>query len=252
MYATQIGVAEDRDDNMITTMIKTKLPYNIEEYDDIKKNGAVVSIKDSHFESIPEDKQVRTILIYLRNTGFTNIRLDFTDTDYNKRKEFLKEYLFGDIESSDELLLQSAICSLLKYATKDDVDDTLLSNKEQEDFVKEYNDDIKRLFDFITSTPLFLFSRFKALELPLDSYEVSEDKGFGVNYVNIIKDPSFAMLVILNNNPKNYVNEFTLENDKLFIPLTQSIYAFMLSDEMKGLLSKINNITDDNISNSNV
>lgn len=65
-------------------MIHTHLPYNIEDFDNIEKNGAIVDVSNPQFDGISENEKNKTVLIYLRNTGF-DVTLDFSNTSMNDK-----------------------------------------------------------------------------------------------------------------------------------------------------------------------
>lgn len=65
-------------------MIRTGLPYDFDLMETIEKEGAVVDVSQV---SYPNSEDIeRTTLIYLRNTNYDNIILDFSKVDY-KTKE---------------------------------------------------------------------------------------------------------------------------------------------------------------------
>ena len=58
-------------------MIKTGLPYDFETMQQIMQEGAIVDVTNISYPSIPKEDNVKTSLIYLRNTNFDNVHLDF-------------------------------------------------------------------------------------------------------------------------------------------------------------------------------
>lgn len=245
VYAIQIGDHVDREDNMK----KTKIPYDIKEFDDIRENGAIVDVSLSKFENIDDDKQFKTFLIYLRNTNFSNIVLDFSSANYNTKSGILKEYMFGDIESNDKVLEYTAINILLRYKeiyVSDII--TIFSDDEEKRFIDENIEQISRLYNFVSSTPIYLYSKHKGILLDLSQFESTDDCGFGINYPNIIKNELFPILVEANTSPKNYIKEFNESNKILFESLTKSVMAFIVSDELMEFFNK----TNDSIINTDV
>jgi hypothetical protein len=78
-------------------MINTGLPYKLEEITEISETGAAVDMSDVNFPGIDDDKQIATALIFLRNTGFKNVSLDFSKCDYETKCKYLTEYLTSEI-----------------------------------------------------------------------------------------------------------------------------------------------------------
>ena len=66
--------------------------------DDIEKNGAVVDLSKIDFPSIEKEKQSKTALIFLRNTGFDNIRLDMSKCTEVQKFDILDEYMTSGIK----------------------------------------------------------------------------------------------------------------------------------------------------------
>lgn len=76
-------------------MIKTSLPYKIEEMELIQNNGAIVDMSNLNFVGSGKASE-KTSLVFLKNTGF-NVTLDFSGCSYEDKAEYLKLYLTEDL-----------------------------------------------------------------------------------------------------------------------------------------------------------
>ena len=73
-------------------MLRTRIPYDIEKIEKIRDCGAIVDVSAPEFPGIEKDKQLRTTLVFLRNTGF-DVKLDFTKCTYEEKRTYLLLYL---------------------------------------------------------------------------------------------------------------------------------------------------------------
>ena len=78
-------------------MLRTKIPYQIERIEEIRECGAVVDVSNPIFPGIEQDKQLRTTLVFLRNTGF-DVELDFSGCSYEEKRDYLLLYLKDKID----------------------------------------------------------------------------------------------------------------------------------------------------------
>ena len=70
-------------------MIYSKLPFDINDLAKIKTDGATVKLAKNDFSKYTDNDCILTSLIYLRNLGFDNIKLDFSDLPYADKEKYL-------------------------------------------------------------------------------------------------------------------------------------------------------------------
>ena len=73
-------------------MINTTLPYDFNAIDNIAKNGAIVDMSLCKFNEDIE-KNAKTSLVYLKNTGFKNVQLDFSNANTQFKVCMIKQYV---------------------------------------------------------------------------------------------------------------------------------------------------------------
>lgn len=74
----------------------TELPYNLKDIQIIRRFGATINLAKLNFYKYNELKQYNQIdlaLIYLKNSNFKNIKLDFSNTSFQFKSEFLIKYI---------------------------------------------------------------------------------------------------------------------------------------------------------------
>lgn len=207
-------------------MLKTGLPYDFELMDEIANNGAIVKMDNICFPGIPEDKKIRTTYIYLRNTDFDNIILDFSNTDYNLKKEILLFYLNGDIESNNKSILDTWINVLfysngIKYESE-----SILSEEELRRFFQENEDLIFKVSSVLNSISVMLLYRLKEQRWNKDI----EEKEFGSvnikNLATLLSDKRVLNLYLQMDYSKykliNYIDLFSKQENDLFLAMKNS------------------------------
>ena len=115
--------------------IKTGLPYDLDQMENIAQNGAIVDISNINFPGIPDSKKVRTAYIFLRNTGFENIVLDFQKADYKTKSDFLITYLQDTIENNNQEIHNSWITILFDYNNIENYGYSILTKEEENKFI---------------------------------------------------------------------------------------------------------------------
>jgi len=96
-------------------MIRTTLPYKFEDMVEIGDNGAIVDMSVLNFDNIVKEKQVKAAYIFLRNTSFKNIRLDFSNCDYEMKCQYLMTYIHSDIFVKNSELAEELSNIMLDY-----------------------------------------------------------------------------------------------------------------------------------------
>lgn len=211
-------------------MIYTGLPYNFHDMPTIVSDGAIVDMGDLHFPSVPEDKQIRTAFIFLRNTNFKNVQLDFSRCSSLMIVEYIKEYLTTDIQVKNEELSDIVLYTLANILnTQIDLEPPIKNNLVLE-IQKELTNELKELKTLLASLPLYLMYRSKLNNevYSLDSVETNTLKYIGPNFLNLLHDKNISLIIqTLSELPVFYSDIFTDTNNDLFDALCngETFYA---------------------------
>lgn len=224
-------------------MIKTGLPYSTENMSEIYSNGAEVDMSNIDFPT-NQDKY-RTTFIYLRNTNFNNILLDFSKCSYEEKAKFLLEYIKSDITVELLPLIYTWQCLLTYKSCK-----PYFNDEEAERFIKENQNTLQELKEFYLSLPLYLFTRLKLVDMDMDNL-TRKDFNYGRNSYFLIRNEFIDYLSAQNpdfNSPILYTQHFTPDNEVLFDYMKElDIYNLIQTmtetdpEEFKKLLTEINN-----------
>lgn len=193
-------------------MIKTGLPYSTENMSEIYSNGAEVDMSNIDFPT-NQDKY-RTTFIYLRNTNFNNINLDFSKCSYEEKERFLLEYIKSDITVELFPLIYTWQCLLTYKSCK-----PYFSDDEAKKFLKNNSFFIEEMKSFYLSLPIYLFSRLKLVDLDFKDIEKIELFEGGRNCYFLIQNEFISYLNAINSDfdkPKFYTKHFTEDNNVLF------------------------------------
>lgn len=216
-------------------MIQTGLPYIPELMKDISEQGAIVDMSSINFPEGVENS-TRTVFIYLRNTGFKNIVLDFTKCSYEQKQSYLVEYINTDIINEIPILTYTWKQILLCRDTNVQVYQSILNDEETKDFVGSFGSLINDLISFYLSTPLFILSRIKGDNdkalLNMEGIEITDYKPGNENLYYLI-EPEFMNALSLtykDNIPvKFYSQYFKIDNNALFDKLTQTDFYALIN-----------------------
>lgn len=199
-------------------MIRTGLPYSTEDMSRIYDEGAIVDMSDIHFPTVEEDKNIRTSFIFLRNTNFNNIELDFSSCSYEDKSNFLKEYLTCDIVFYNELLNSSWLNILFTGINLDVKYNNILNIEETQQFIKDNQDLVEEVYKFLGSLNLYLLSRIAKDIIDIDFTAIEEtDFFFNSNAYELIKCQDISLIIsCVQSAPLFYSKLFTMENNELF------------------------------------
>lgn len=202
-------------------MIQTGLPYDFETMQQIMQEGAVVDVTNANYPSIPKEDNVKTSLIYLRNTNFDNIQLDFSKAGYDVKLEFLERYFSGEsFPCKLKELSNTILHSLFKILNIDNNLQSILTEDEEIAYIKSHEKQLNELIDLIYSLPLFLIHRLDNVDFDIsfDDVEKTNDESCKTIINLIIDSPEFGLFYSVNKNisSKFYENIFTLDNNTLF------------------------------------
>lgn len=230
-------------------MIKTALPYSIEEMEQIQEHGALVDMADLNFINIPSELQKRTSLVFLKNTGF-NVTLDFSGCPFEEKEEFLKLYLTEDI-SVNNREFSSTWVKVLNSALGNDVDMmSILNDDEIEKLIKRNQNFLTDVYQLIISLPLYAMFRFILHETAYDltEFKKTDDNTIKCNLYHLIAHDEFLYLYSLASyiEPLFYTEIFTLKNNELFdaiqkLPFMDVLYGLSTTpqDQWKGMVEEV-------------
>lgn len=211
-------------------MIKTGLPYNMSEMEEIKNNGAIVDMSDIKFPGIPKDKIQRTAFIFFRNTGF-NVKLDFSKCTFEEKEAFLIAYLTENLDVKPSEFATSYIKIFNRLIGNDINIECILLDEEIDQFIKNHEELLSKLFQFINSLPVFALFYFSLNDkaYTLSDIERSDENIINDNFYYIISRDEF--ISIFDNDagvaPLFYTQLFTFENTKL-LQAVQSLPFFSI------------------------
>lgn len=237
-------------------MIKTGLPYKFEEMQQIQNEGAVVDMSNIEYPSIKKEDNVKTTYIYLRNTGFSNIDLDFSNTSYDFKKEFMEYYIKGlnrdcEIkELSDTLLhLFLTYCNVIHETVG------IFTAEEDEIFIKENKQTFQSMLELAMSLPILLFTRLECedFSLSFDDIEETDETSSERLLLMIIRHKEFNLLFSneYDIKPKMYKNLFVMDNEELFnatlsfTPFGALLYGIANEDEWKVFSESLKQVTNE-------
>ena len=206
-------------------MIHTTLPYEFSEMEEIQKNGAIINMNEIHFPGKTNTFDIiRTSFIFIRNTGFDKIRLDFSETSYEFKRDILLQYIATDIKVVLDELIQTWLNILTKICfndINDDLNETIFNIHEIETFINEDHSIVQMLVDFINSLPIFAMNYHMLLHNIDDiaiNFETIDDSQLGPNIYNIIGYNQFNSLdaMVLGRPEKFFKKYFKSTNLDLY------------------------------------
>lgn len=198
-------------------MIKTGLPYDFDLMETIEKEGAVVDMTQISYPNC--DDKVRTTLIYLRNTNYDNVTLDFSKVDYKEKEKYLIQYLTGDIDHPIKQLTESWFSLFMHYKEIPLQIPSILNKVEEMTFFKENPQLMKELDIFAFSLLLYPISRLDTKDFTFDFSDIENtDFVFNMNICDIIAHPCWNLIYEKDPfyAPKFYTKMFTEDNNYLF------------------------------------
>lgn len=213
-------------------MIKTNLPYKLEDMSAISENGAIVDMSCPNFPGVLDNKQIYTSLIFLRNTDF-DVSLDFSSCSYLQKKKYLLLYIKDGIECRYEELSDAWIEILLYASQIEFKTQSFMNHKEIAEFIldnKEYIDEILR---FIASIPLYAMNRFalNGAAYNTDEFNKSENTDISNNIVHLFKYSAFMDVFEYASQvyePVFYEKIFTMDNNEFFFKMLELPFMKLL------------------------
>jgi len=213
-------------------MINTILPYDFAQMEEIQKNGAIVDMSEIRFPGNRDASTInRTALIFLRNTGFKNIHLDFSKCTYEFKQSFLIDYISLDIQVQLNELIQTWLSILYRYhTTSDDIDmdESIMSIEEIDRFIESNHSMMDLLMSFINSLPIYALNYNRLLHDDgglCEFMQHSDTTDIGPNIYHIISSNRFVHLdsIILDQPPIFFTNYFKASNLDLFQAISDHV-----------------------------
>lgn len=203
-------------------MQKTNLPYNFEDMNDIKNNGAIVDMSCINFPTIEANNNPRVSLIYLRNTNFDNIHLDFNHCNYEFKSECLKYFMNGDIIFNVIEYKSTWQKIILAYNNLYANILSILSDEEIAQFITENLDLVKGVDEFLKSLSVYAMMRLDWEDDCIDFSDIKhcEKALFNKNAYYLIEkefiDYMYMENIVENNQPIIFDEHFVKDNEELF------------------------------------
>lgn len=220
-------------------MIQTGLPYDMQSMEDIEKEGAIVDLSKINFPSIEKEKQAKTALIFLRNTGFENIKLDMSHCTEEQKFDILDEYITSGIKVELKELVD-AWCEIILYDVKNIKLNKYFKNKEYKKFINKERDIVDELELILVSIPLFVMN--KASFIDINDIDKTTKKLVGENYVFLLNNIYIQDIICsINKKPVFFKDIFSDNNMYLFdiintsktLLLSAILYGMSTTDENK-------------------
>lgn len=198
-------------------MLKTRIPYDIEKIEEIRDRGAIVDVSSPDFPGIEKEKQLRTTLVFLRNTGF-DVELNFSSCTYEEKRDYLLLYLQEKIEIKNKEFSDTWVNILMEYIGIECNRPCFLNREELSTFVSENREYISHVVNFIYSLGLYAMKRYSLEDKAYDfnDFETSDLDDISNNICEIIKAPEIIMIYSIDSSPVFYNKAFTIDNNKLF------------------------------------
>ena len=221
------------------SMLRTRIPYDIEKIEEIREHGATVDVSSPSFPGIAEDKQLRTTLVFLRNTGF-DVELDFSGCSYEEKRDYLLIYLQEKIEVEYKEFSDTWISIILQSLGFENNRSSILNKEEQSLFIKENNEYISHVVAFLYSLTLYAMYRYSLNDhaYNMEGFRKTDAEDISSNICSVLKAPEIILVYSLDNEPVFFSKIFTVENNKLFdaiqkLPFMSLLYGFGMYDLSK-------------------
>lgn len=175
-------------------MIITSLPYKIEQLDEIKHHGALVKMSENDFSDYNVDDKILTSLVYLRNTAFENISLDFTGVSYDDRCRYLILFLTDNIYIKNCMLIDVwyYIFEYYLHLSSNNKKFDFFTTDELTTFISEHSTDIQNALSVIKSLLLFAITHANINNYDKSTIIHVDDVPIGANLIEFITHPLFV------------------------------------------------------------
>ena len=221
--------------------VVTGLPYDINlMIERIQNEGAIIDVSQINFPNVTSiDQQVRTTLIYLRNTSFPNTELDFNKVPQEQFESWAIGYITSDIHYSVSELNEMWLYILGYYLTNQNFSD-YMTNETLDQIINNNKALVDQLVDFYNSLLLYVLKRLSDENI-IDFSDVKHESQtlFSANAYNLLYLTNFNdLLDLIDRQPVFFDNLFTDTNNDLFsmivehTPYTALLYG-MINDQSR-------------------
>lgn len=217
-------------------MLKTQIPYDIEKIEEIRDHGAIVDVSNPQFPGIDNDRQLRTTLVFLRNTGF-DVKLDFSNCTYGEKRAYLLLYLQEKIEIKYKEFSDTWTKVILESLGFESNRPSILTKEEQSLFIKENHEYISHVVTFIYSLILYAMYRYSLNNhaYNMEGFRKTEADDISNNICFVLESPEIILVYSADKKPVFFSKIFTVENNALFdalqkLPFMSLLYGFGMYD----------------------
>lgn len=199
--------------------VVTGLPYDINlMIERIQNEGAIIDVSQINFPNATSiDQQIRTTLIYLRNTNFPNTELDFSKVPQDQFEHWAIGYITSDIKHSVSELNEMWLYILGYYLTGQNFSD-FMTNETLDQIINNNKTLIDQLIDFYNSLLLYVLKRLSDEDI-IDFSDVKHqsEQLFSANAYNLLYLTNFSdMTDLIEREPVFFDSLFTDTNNDLF------------------------------------
>ena len=208
-------------------MINTTLPYDFNAIDNIAKNGAIVDMSLCKFNEDIE-KNAKTSLVYLKNTGFKNVQLDFSNANTQFKFCMIKQY----VQSCQEFYCNEIVMTwksiIAKHVNfKDIVYECILNEDEIDEFMKLNICLVSSICKVMKSLPLFLIKKLKTA----DNMQFATDNVTVFCNISNLVDNDLLIHICekYNCQAQDYALMFNDNSMELFNKIVKTDFGFILA-----------------------
>lgn len=232
-------------------MDRYTLPFDILEMQKLKDaDSIVVDMSTTKFPG--ELNTVDTAFIYLRNIGFDNITLDFSDCDYYTKSKYLRCYMDTKFEVKQKELSSTLLKTVFATLNIETTLDSFFTPEEEYEFVEENKTTLHTIAVFLVSLPLYLIMRAEFTEdtvLDMDCLSDDSDVMGGNLYsfleyaMGIEEVSTFICCNPMEMSPRKFTKYFTEDNERLIYIMRDSVanaILYSLAKEDTELFEGIN------------
>ena len=232
--------------------IVTGLPYDINlMVERIQNEGAIVDVSKINFPNITSlDQQIRTTLIYLRNTNFPHTELDFSKVASQDMIQWMVGYITSDIFYNVSELNEMWLYAIGYFLTGKNYSDNI-SSETFDALINNNRPLIEDLVNFYNSLLLYSLKRLSDSEMiDFTTVKHQQNQLFGDNAYNILHmSNAFDVIDLIDREPIFFDSLFTDTNNQLFdiinnhTPYTAILYGMMNdTDNFKQAVDSITEI----------
>lgn len=205
------------------------------------ENTAVIDMSNLNFPVSPE-KQKRSALIFIRNTGIS-MELSFDNCSYEDKEEYLIMYMHDNINIHIPLLTTTWIEILSEHRDNRIILPSILNSEEIATFIQRNQEFINEVNHLIISLPMYaimVLSKMERgdddLEIDMDGIEVTDYNGVNIyNLEDMSTYDDFGLLVFRTTDmiPRIYSQYFGEDSDRMPIDkITRRLPVFGMLDLM--------------------